>query len=44
MKIIWNEFTDTWVFGIICGAVIVGCIWFLSGCGFTMKGGGLPQW
>lgn len=23
MKIIWDEFTDTWIFGILCGIIII---------------------
>jgi len=44
MKVIFDEFTDTWLFGIICGVILINCLWFIHGCVFTMKGGGLPQW
>ena len=31
MKIIWNEFTDTWVFGIICGLILGAIVFYPLG-------------
>jgi Mg/Co/Ni transporter MgtE len=31
MKVIWDEFTDSWIFGAICGIIGLGIvIWFIS--------------
>lgn len=31
MRIIWNEFTDTWVFGIICGLILGAIVFYPLG-------------
>lgn len=44
-KIIWDEFTDTWIFGIICGvigiiglSIMIGFVfWFVNNFGGGLR-------